>query len=74
MKGGVDACLGDSGGPLFTNFPANGTQYGIVTWGQGCAEPGYPGKRVDFIIILKVNLKKNMFKFFRCVYRSLFIH
>jgi len=43
LEGGVDACLGDSGGPLFTNFPANGTQYGIVTWGQGCAEPGTPG-------------------------------
>lgn len=58
MKGGVDACLGDSGGPLFTNFPANGTQYGIVTWGQGCAEPGYPGKRVYFYNYFKSELEE----------------
>lgn len=30
-----DACQGDSGGPLFD--AANDVQYGIVSWGYGCA-------------------------------------
>lgn len=34
-----DRFQGDSGGPLVIN----GVQYGIVSWGYGCALPGYPG-------------------------------
>lgn len=37
--GGKDSCQGDSGGPLISN----NTLYGIVSWGYGCAEEGYPG-------------------------------
>ncbi|RZC37534.1 Trypsin domain containing protein [Asbolus verrucosus] len=36
--GGKDACLGDSGGLL----SANGTLFGIVSWGVGCAQAEYP--------------------------------
>lgn len=37
--GGKDSCNGDSGGPL----TIGSTQWGIVSWGAGCAEPGHAG-------------------------------
>ncbi|MFI9200874.1 serine protease [Streptomyces sp. NPDC053048] len=43
-EGGVDTCQGDSGGPMFRKDNAGAwIQVGIVSWGQGCARPGYPG-------------------------------
>jgi len=42
MAGGKDACQGDSGGPIIIQGPPF-VLVGIVSWGIGCARPGYPG-------------------------------
>ncbi|XP_072032704.1 uncharacterized protein [Amphiura filiformis] len=55
--GGVDTCMGDSGGPLIcTNSDGLETLVGITSWGEGCGRIGYPGvvarvsSFIDFIV------------------------
>jgi secreted trypsin-like serine protease len=38
-----DACQGDSGGPLLMRDAASLVQVGIVSFGYGCAVPGFAG-------------------------------
>jgi len=38
-----DSCQNDSGGPLITDEGGYYSQIGVVSWGDDCAKPGYPG-------------------------------
>ncbi|XP_023565852.1 complement factor I isoform X2 [Octodon degus] len=42
--GSIDACKGDSGGPLVCTNANNVTYvWGIVSWGENCGQPEFPG-------------------------------
>ena len=44
-RAGKDSCQGDSGGPLIMkgSDAANDVLVGVVSFGNGCADPSYPG-------------------------------
>lgn len=41
--GGIDACIGDSGGPLSVIERDDQLLAGVVSFGNGCARPEFPG-------------------------------
>lgn len=44
-EGKKDSCQGDSGGPMHVRDNSTGAYriVGVVSWGDGCAKPNYPG-------------------------------
>ncbi len=55
IDGKIDSCVGDSGGPLVFQDEGVWKVGGVVSWGEGCAEPGFfgvyarVGNYLDFI-------------------------
>ncbi|CAH8850312.1 unnamed protein product [Trichobilharzia szidati] len=58
QQGGIDACNGDSGGPLLCYIGGQTVQAGIVSWGSDCAQPFKPGVYTN--VALYVDWFKNV--------------
>ncbi|XP_030649479.1 transmembrane protease serine 9-like [Chanos chanos] len=43
LAGGKDSCQGDSGGPMVSKQGSRWIQSGVVSFGEGCALPNFPG-------------------------------
>ncbi len=59
----IDTCQGDSGGPLMAFVHNRWVLAGLTSFGQGCAEAGYPGvyTRVSyFISFIDANINSSM--------------
>ncbi len=42
-NGATDTCQGDSGGPLMVPYGGVFVLVGVTSWGNGCADPQFPG-------------------------------
>ena len=51
-RGGVDSCVGDSGGPLFIDRGEGLEQVGVVSFGSDCAAPLFYGIYTDVSFFL----------------------